>query len=65
MKVWVPDVHDITVDILSSILLVDCDFLFPDYESELCDLAHKCCVDIFYSHLSFGVDAASGQSYKI
>ena len=41
MKVWVPDVHDITVDILSSILLVDCDFLFPDYESELCDLAHK------------------------
>ena len=65
MKIWVPDVHKLTVDILSSILLVDYNFLSPYYVSGFYDSVHKCCVAVLYSHLSFGIDVESRQSDTI
>ena len=65
MKFLVPDFHELTVDIPSFIYLVDCDFLFSDCDSEFCNSAYKCCVDICNAHLSFGVYAASLKYEKI
>ena len=63
MKSLVPDFHELTADILSSILLVDC--VFPDCDTAFCDSAYKCCVAVFNARLYFGVDAALGKSGKI
>ena len=65
MKFWVPVVHDMTAKILSSSLLVDCVFLFPDCDSAFYESAHKFYVAVLNSHLSFGVDADLGQYREI
>ena len=65
MEFWVPDAHELTADIPYSISLVDCDFLFPDCDLAFCNSSHKCCAADLNSHLSFGLDAVSGQSSKL
>ena len=64
MKFWVPDFHNLTTYITSSILLVDCYLFLTDYNSAFWNSAHKCCVDVLNSCLYFGIDAASGRSEK-
>ena len=65
MKFSVPVFHALNSGILSSSLLFDCVFLFPDHDSASCDSAHTFGVSVLNSHLSFGLDTASAKSGEI
>ena len=45
--------------------LVDCVFLFPYFDSALCDSAYNFFVSVLNAHLYFGVDSALGHSGEI
>ena len=55
--------HELTTNIFSSFYLFYCAY-FLDCGSAFCDSAHKFCVAVLNSYLSFGVDPDSVQSEK-